>query len=413
VYRDEGPAGSIAGKVMAKAQGSIFMNPFAQPTTGATTLNPREGTVIGGGSNVEERRLQLLSTVESYSTVRQVQDAINRRFPEDKKIADAVSPTTVMLRVPSGYEGKEGRYLEVVLALPLSNSPMTLEGRAKALVGELTRPEAPLNKIGLALEGMGVSVLPMVQPLYTHPRQAVNYYAARTGLRLGDALALEVVIRHAGDAQSPLRREAIVELGSARHKERAAAALSDLLVHGDPLARILAYESLRVVAPETIYQVVVGQNPENFVLELVPCDGPPLIYARRTMVRRIALIGGEHMACKPPLVFTEPGSPITLSAQENDPVVTVLRKDHNGKLLFGPVKAPLAAPSLIRVLGQRMTRSTDGRIEGFDLDYAQVLGVLYRLSEKKGINAQVRWEEPNIEDLLGPLTPVGRPESEL
>jgi hypothetical protein len=299
------------------------------------------------------------------------------------------------------------------MALPLSNSPTVLEGRAKALAGELTRPEAPLNKIGLALEGIGVSVLPMIQPLYTHPRQTVNYYAARTGLRLGDVLGLEVVIRHAKDAQSPVHREAIVELGRTRHKERAAAALNDLLAHGDPLTRVLAYESLRVVAPETIYQVAVGENPENFIVELVPCDGPPLIYARRTLVRRIALIGGEHMACKPPLMFTDPGSPITLSAQENDSAVTVLRKDHDGKLLFGPVKAPLAAASLIRVLGQRMTRSTDGRIEGFDLDYAQVLGVLFRLSEKQGINAQVRWEEPNIEDLLGPLAPVGRPESEL
>ena len=43
----------------------------------------------------------------------------------------------------------------------------------------------------------------------------------------------------------------------------------------------------------------------------------------------------------------------------------------------------------------------------------EILEVLYRLGAKKAINAQVRWEEPSVEDILGPLTPMGRPESEL
>ena len=70
-------------------------------------------------------------------------------------------------------------------------------------------------------------------------------------------------------------------------------------------------------------------------------------------------------------------------------------------------------PSLIRFLGQHMTRNPQGKIEGLDLDYSVIVGVLYRLAAKKAINADVRWEEPNLEDFLGPLAPVGRPESEL
>lgn len=412
VFRDEGPAGSLTGKVLANAQGPIFMNPFAAGGTG-TTSNPREGQIIGGGSNIEERSLLLIATMESYSTVKQVQNAINRRFPEEKQIASGISPTNITLKVPSQYQGREGRYLETILALPLVNSPMVIETRARALVGELARPEAPLNKVGLALEGIGISVVPMIQPLYAHARKPVNYYAGRTGLRLGDPLAIEVIIRHAADEKSPFRREAIRELGDARQKERAAAALRDVMASGDPQIRILAYEALRDVAPNTIYHVTVGKHPENFVLELVPCEGPPLIYARRTGVRRIALIGGDRMTCKPPLLLAEPGSPVMLSAQEKDDVVTVVRKDHSGKILLGPLKAPLGMAPLIRFLGQHMTRSADGRVEGLDLDYAVVLDVLYRLSERKAVNAQVRWEEPNIEDYLGPLTPVGRPESEL
>ena len=373
----------------------------------------REGQIIGGGSSLYERTLLLVSTIESYSTVRQVQDAINRRFPEEKKIADAVSPTNITLKVPQEYQGIEGRYLEQVLALPLVHSTRIQEARAKTLAGELTRPEASMNRIGLALEGIGKSVLPMIQPLYTHPRKAVNYYAARTGLRLGDGLALDVIVRHANDEKSPFRREAVKELGDAKQQARAAMALRPLMGNGDPQIRILAYEAMRRAAPTSILQVTVGSAPENFILELTPCEGPPLIYARRTQIRRIALIGGDRMTCRPPLLFSETGSPIMLSAQEKDDVVTVVRKDRNGTILLGPLKAPLGVAALIRFMGQHMTRNAEGKIEGLDLDYAVILDVLYRLSETKAINAQVRWEEPSIEDFLGPLTPVGRPESEL
>jgi hypothetical protein len=281
------------------------------------------------------------------------------------------------------------------------------------LVAELARPESPLNEVGLALEGIGVSVIPMLQPLYTHPRRPVNFYAARTGLRLGDKLAVEVIIQHAKDPRSLFRRQAIRELGKCDKRHRAGAVLRDLLADPDPQICILAYEALRRVDPGSIAQVVVGTDPENFLLELVPSDGPPLIYARRSSIRRIALIGGDRMVCRPPLFFAQPGKPITISADAGDKELTILRKDRKGKTILGPIPAPLAVPSLIRFLGQNLTRDSARKVEGLDLDYAAILEVLYRLGAKKAINAQVRWEEPSVEDILGPLTPMGRPESEL
>src|SRR5690606_2172393 len=105
---------------------------------------------------------------------------------------------------------------------------------------ELGRSDAPLNDVALSLEGMGSSVIPMIQPLYTDPRRGVNYHAARTGLRLGDDLALEVVIRHALDAKSPYRLAAIRELGYCRGMLRASEALRRLLSDEDTRVRIRA-----------------------------------------------------------------------------------------------------------------------------------------------------------------------------
>jgi hypothetical protein len=54
-----------------------------------------------------------------------------------------------------------------------------------------------------------------------------------------------------------------------------------------------------------------------------------------------------------------------------------------------------------------------GQLQGLGMDYSVVLDVLYRLCEKGAVTADFKWEEPGIEDLLGPLKPTGRPESEL
>jgi hypothetical protein len=351
--------------------------------------------------------------VESYSVVRQIRDVINRRFPSTPPAADAISPTTVQLTIPAEYRGREGRFVEKVRYLPMTSSNAQLEARAKALIVEFTRENAPLEEFSLALEGVGLSAVRMLQPLYTHPRKAINYYAARTGLRLGDNLGVEVVIRHANDPKSSYRRMAVRELGHCARNPRATAALRALLSDPDVQLRVLAYESLRDVDPEGISQVAVGKKPQNFLLEVVESSGPATIYARRTQVRRMALIGGDRMVCQPPLLYSQQDKPLTLSANPGDKTLSLIRKNASGGILIGPIQAPLDVPTLVRFLGQDLNRNFEGKVEGLGLDYAVVLDLLYRLSESGGLKADVRWEESSVEDLLGPVAPIGRPESEL
>jgi hypothetical protein len=136
-----------------------------------------------------------------------------------------------------------------------------------------------------------------------------------------------------------------------------------------------------------------------------------MIYARQTGYPRIALIGGRRMVCKPPVLYSEAGQSITLSAGPDDHMITVLKKHPKGML--GPYQVSLSVPVLAQFLGGDLRTDVNGRLEGLGLDYATVLNVLYRLYEKKAINATMRWEEPSVEELIGALEPMGRPESEL
>ncbi len=413
IFREVSAAESIEGRTHARAEGPIFMNPFLSgATTQPATFNPNEGRVLGGGVNLLDRRLSLVSTIESYATVRQVMDSINRRFESEDKIADAVSPTNVELNIPPKSRVDQKRFLELVMHLPLTSSPAAREARGRLLVAELKRPDAPLEDTALSLEGVGSLVIPMLQPLYTDVRRPVNYYAARTGLRLGDEAAIDVVIRHATDTRSPYRLQAARELGDCTIQARAAAALRELLRDTDARIRILAYEGIRKVDPPSVERYVLGRRPLNFLLEVVPSDGPTMIYARRTEVRRLALIGGDRMAFRPPLLYASPNQPITLRANLEDRSLVLLRKNVGGRNI-GPMEVPLSVVPIIKFMGDDLATDPDGRLQGLGLDYSVVLDVLYRLCEKKAINADLRWEEPSVEEIVGPLGPMGRPESEL
>ncbi len=428
IYQEVSPAEGIEGRIHARAAGPIFVNPFAGSGAGGEPLpapssqpaqggefNLREGRIIGGGLNQIDRRLSLVATMESYATVRQIQDSINRRFTDETKIADAVSPSNITLKIPKEYRNRRQYFLDLVMHLPLSTSQAAREARASMLIGELGRPGAPLDDTALSLEGIGPSVLPMLQPIYTEPRKQVSFYAARTGVRLGDRLGVEVLTRHANDPRSSCRMAAIRELGNVTGiamAERAGSALRELLNQSDPRIRILAYEALRKVDPESVSRYIVGERPQNFLLEMVPSDGPPLIYARRTEMRRLALIGGDRLVFQPPLLYSQPGQPVSLTAREEERNITIFRKDVSGRTL-GPFQTPLSLAPVVRFMGNDLRTNLEGRINGLGLDYAIVLDVLYRLSQKGAVNAEMRWEEPSVEDLIGPLEPMGRPESEL
>lgn len=410
VFHSISPAQVIEGKTLATAGGPIFVNPFRATGAATSSAELREGHIIAGGTNVEDRKLTLATSVESYATVRQIQDAINMRFKADPPTARADSPRTVTLQVPPDYRGREGRFLELVLHLPLSSSSAENQARGKLLAAELSQPDAPHREIGLSLEGIGKPAIEFIRPLYAHTDRQVNFTAAVTGIRLGDSAAMDVLIGHVRDTRSPMRYQAIREMGESQMPARAVPVLRELLDGEDTQMRILAYESLRLLDRTSVAQVAVGR-PANFLLEIVACQGRPMIYARRTKAPRIALIGGDRLLCRPPLLYADVESPVTISAKADDNMVAILKKDPARPL--GPYYTPLSVPILTKFLGHELRTDAEGKLQGLGLDYGRVVAILYRLCESRAIDADLRWEDAATDQLFGPLDPLGRPESEL
>ncbi len=100
VYRMLSAEAGIPGKVLARAEGPVFLNPFSDKPDAATRSNERSGMILGGGTVTTDRRLRLVLAQPSYGTARSLAAAINNRFPGRTKTADPISPSYIPLTPP-------------------------------------------------------------------------------------------------------------------------------------------------------------------------------------------------------------------------------------------------------------------------------------------------------------------------
>jgi hypothetical protein len=409
MYRAVTPNAALSGRVLARASGPLFLNPFSEGDA-ATQSVSLEGIILGGGEVTEDRRLRLVLLQPSYHFAQKIQDRINAQMPATDKIADAISPSFVRLAIPEEFRNDSGHFLALVRALYLSNDPRFAAARARELGEEILHPTAPHGQIALCLEGLGRAALPVLDELYTNEKDYVSFHAAVAGVRLGDHLAADVMAMHAETPNGEYRFRAIRALGEARGMAGAGMCLRRLLDDVDPRIQIAAYEALLERRDPVIKSMCIGGD--NFSLDRVPSERPSFIYVKRQGSRRIAVFGDEP-ECGPPLLYRAPDGSVTITAGPNDDHLTVLRvvTATNATSPAVPVHFDLGA--LLELLGSDAGVDHDGQVTGLAVDYAAIARALYHLSRDKAIDASFVLEQPNVAELFGPARPRGRPESEL
>ncbi len=409
IFRELDTATSIPGKALATAEGPLFRNPFAVTEGAATQIDPRRAVIIGGGTTREDRRIRLVLTRPSHRMAGLIAERINARFI-GPKTAEAESPSYIRLRVPPAYRDNPSHFLSLLRHIYVPEQTGFAERRCRDLCQELIRAGAPHADIALALEGIGRPVLPTLRGLYDHRDPNVSYYAARTGIRLEDDLALTALTRHAADAASHNRLAAIEEMGRAPYAVRAERALHPLLSDADPRIRVAAYEALLLAKDRSIQTQSVGQ--QNFLLDHLHVPGENLVYAKRSSNRRIAILGRD-VRCEPPLFYSDPGRSFILNAADDDDHLTVFRKLPRQGIVSPPVPVDYDLGTLLHLLGSEPGRDADGQVAGLGIDYSSLVQALHELSRSRAMNASFILEQPTTLDLFGPITQTGRPESEL
>lgn len=403
------PSGPVFGRTLARAAGPLFINPFGE-SGDATRSNPLEASIPGGATVIEDRRVRLVLGQPSYNLAQRIQDRVNAHFPGRERVADAISPSFVQIRVPEEFRDDSSHFLALVRSLYLSRDPAFEQQRAQQLAEELSRPDGSHAEITLALEGLGRRAIPVLSRLYESKADHVTFHAAAAGLRLDDHVAVDVMSAHAADPNSRYRMQAIRALRDARGLAAASGPLRKLLDDEDSRVRIAAYEALVARNDPTVVTTAFGGD--SFALDSATSQRGNLIHLRRANERRIGLIGRDFRIT-PPLLYRAPDGSLMIDGKEGEDALSVVRVVPSTNAMSPPVRVPPEVPALLALLGREPGVGEDETPTGFGMDYASVARAIQQLCRDGAINAEFVLEQPNLGALLGPNQPQGRPESEL
>ncbi|MDB5171355.1 MAG: flgI, partial [Phycisphaerales bacterium] len=172
------PYGKV--NVLAQAKGYIFVNPAyaltRTPAAGAMQRSLRSGVIMDGGVASFDRPLLLRVRQPDKRVARAIEQRLIERF-QNTTIARAQDEGMIELFVPHSYRGDWQHFAKLATHVYADSSPEVMAARAKRLVEEAGKPNAPLDDISYCWEGIGPAALPYLSPLLTDKRPDVAFAA--------------------------------------------------------------------------------------------------------------------------------------------------------------------------------------------------------------------------------------------
>lgn len=378
--------------VAAIAGGPIFVNPAYsvqnsdKPDAAANSL--RYGVVMDGGRALNDWPLVLRLRQPEMRLARALDNRINQRFQAiaDKKrqndqgtcVAEAQDEGSVYLYVPESFRGDWERLAGIVSHLYIDGSAENTVQKAKLLAAEAVKPDAPLLDISYCWEGLGEKALPYIQPLMTHGSPDVAYAAARAAAFLGDPSAVAVLVRMASTKDHPFQLNATESLGGLPQTQQVTHALRKLLDTDSSLVREEAYRILAREGDSSIYTRVID---EKFVLDIVKSSGPPLIFATRQGIPRVAVIG-DRVSVDLPVTFTAMNNRLSITSGDAGKYLTVFYRGPEFRQPVTVVSRPDVAELVARLGGE--PRDAKDRL---NFSYGDILGILQVMADSRQLSA--------------------------
>lgn len=381
------PAGVI--DVQGKAEGSIFINPSltlnpqeSSNDKNASRLSRRQGLILDGGIADKDQPLVLRMRAPQRSVMRQIERRIQQRF-EDPLAASAKDEATMWLFVPPSFHGDWERFVGVSMNLYLDSTPEILLVRAKTLAAEALKKDAALQNISFAWEGMGPVALQVVLPLMDskYPED-VQFAAARAAAFIGDPGARDALTRMATTSTHRFQLDAVRALGAMRQTPSVTATLRKLLESPAAQVRIEAYKVLAANKGNGVISLVFPKPgvDERFVLDIVQSSQPTVIYASRSGIPRIAIIG-QPARLLTPITFAALDNRLTISSQEGQAGVTIFFRQTGGVGGQKPIKVQ-ARPDLAELIGW-LGGAAKQPDEVINLSYGEVVAIVQALTDQR------------------------------
>jgi hypothetical protein len=301
-------------KVLAQAEGPIYMDE-TDPLHGK---DKTKGYVLAGGTVLDEYKVRLAIHRPDYKIASLIRNRLNGRFGNGT--ANAVSPSLIELTVPAKYTKQKQRFIEIIRATYLSETPQATEDRINTFVRKLAVGEDK-EQSEVALEAIGNKSLGRLAALLNSSNEQVRLEAAKCMLDLGNDEGLNTLREIAMDTSSPYRINALDAITTAASRNDAAAISRGLLRDDDLDIRLAAYENLRKLDDIAITQTLIGRN---FYLEQIAQTDHKAIFVSRSGQPRIALFAAP-IYCRDNVFAESTDGNITINA----PAASFLSSNNN------------------------------------------------------------------------------------
>ena len=379
--------------VMAQATGSLFVNPaYALDSSDSAPArrSRRNAIVIGGARPLQDRPLVLRLRTPERRLARAIERRINEQFQDVvdddlrvKHVATAEDEGRVTVYVPRFYSTDVNHFIGLLKHLYLrGGEPDYAALKAQELATVAVSPNAPLGDISYAWEALGKPALHAVQPLESSADPAVQYAAARAAAFIGDPAAVPTLLAIARTASSPFRVPAVQALGQLPRSPMVDSMLRSLLDSDQALVRIEAYkvlarhEDLENPDDGPIFTHIVKRGEsERFIVDVIRCGGPPLVYASRQGIPRLAIFGNQT-AIDLPVLFMSMQDRFSISSTTDGAALTLF---YRGAELRKPIVLQ-TPPNLAEVAARLGGEGAPGD-PSLDFSYSDVVSLVQSLAK--------------------------------
>jgi hypothetical protein len=379
----------ISIKSLASAEGPVYID-----SLDAGTVDGRTGFCLGGGSVLEEYRINLALRRPDYRIASQIRNRINERFGYET--AWALAPGSVELRVPTKYTAAKAKFLQLVRFTYLTETPELVEKRILNHVRKLSS-EPNKNADEFALEAIGNAAVPKLSAVLNSSDLDVRFRAARCMSNLGDKRASEILWSIATDKKSTHRIGAIDAIVNFSVGQDSVSLLGILLQDDDFNVRLAAYENLVRLNEGAISRKLIAGS---FYLDQITASGKPAIFVSRRGTARVALFGAP-IYCRNDLFIESPDGAITINAAPGEQVATIIRRHPRRPDTIVRLKSSLDLADIIQTLCSEPVAQPGEGGPGLGLPYSTLVGIIKQMVDSGAIQAQFRTgpqpeELPNI-----------------
>ncbi len=376
---------TITTRILADAAGPVFINELGQEN-----VNPKTGYILGGARMLEEYKITLALRKPNFKISNAIRNRINELFGTE--IANAVSESQIELKVPQKYKGQKQKFIEIVKATYLTESPKQTQQRISWFVRKMaTEPDK--KKSETALEAIGKKSTEKLSALLNSSNEQVRFHTARCMLNLGDDRGLDALREMTADKNSVHRMGAIEAVGAAAKKNDAVAMARNLL-NDDNFNIVLAgYEQLRKLDDIAIEEEVIARS---FSLEQVVAGKHKTIFAARSQRPKIVLFG-TPLYCRDDVFVQSPGGNITINAPQGQNYISIIRRHPTKPTVIAQVKSSFEISDLIRKLCEEPLKEKQSGSGGLGVTYDDVIAILKQMCEKGAVQAEFE---------LGPLPKI-------